>query len=190
MCCHLPLHSFSLYSCVLLSRSLFPSPLVAPRFIHVYICFPFRPRALFCFPRVCASPYRARTRTPRRAAYSRERRANNRRGRRGRKLRETIEEGTKIERQFVPSGSNGCHASSLRTLSLSVSRLATASTRVHSQLPSSNTHTASFCLLFLSISVLVVVLFTVHCKMDSSPIVTTHTNNKSKSSRKSSLSPS
>ena len=42
----------------------------------------------------------------------------------------------------------------------------------------------------LSISVLVVVLFTVHCKMDSSPIVTTHTNNKSKSSRKSLISPS
>lgn len=32
-------------------------------------------------------------------------------------------------------------------------------------------------------------LFTVHCKMDSSPIVTTHTNDKSKSSRKSLVRP-
>lgn len=50
---------------------------------------------------------------------------------------------------------------------------------------SSNIIRFLFCLLFCQLVVLVVVLFTVHCKMDSSPIVTTHTNNKSKSSRKS-----
>lgn len=51
-------------------------------------------------------------------------------------------------------------------------------------------HPPLFLFFCLSISVLVVVLFTVHCKMDSSPIVTTHTNNKSKSSRKSFVSQS
>lgn len=55
--------------------------------------------------------------------------------------------------------------------------------RIHHRTPA-----ASFLFCCLSISVLVVVLFTVHCKMDSSPIVTTHTNNKSKSSRKSFVS--
>lgn len=50
-------------------------------------------------------------------------------------------------------------------------------------------YTRAFLFCCLSISLLVVVLFTVHCKMDSSPIVTTHTNNKSKSSRKSYTSP-
>lgn len=69
-----------------------------------------------------------------------------------------------------------------------VSRLFFFDSRLVAFFHSSNTHRFFF-VCCLSISVLVVVLFTVHCKMDSSPIVTTHTNNKSKSSRKSLISP-
>lgn len=73
---------------------------------------------------------------------------------------------------------------SLSIILISISRRSSDSFRVI-KITHQRTSSASILFAVCQLVVLVVVLFTVHCKMDSSPIVTTHTNNKSKSSRKS-----